>query len=91
MNLDENSTYKLTKIGIKDFTKNRFVDLGDSKKGHATKVDLGEGKYKIMVSRFFDYLITSQVEKVTDQENGNFLIETLNSFYTLEKLANEEK
>lgn len=83
---DENSDYKLTKIGVKDETKSRMVHQGDSIKGFATLQD----NNCLMVTRGFEYIRTTPVIKVEDQGNGNFLVETVNSFYSLEKINNEE-
>lgn len=82
---DENSNYKLTKIGIKDFTSNRYVLAGDSFTGVVSITN----NNSLMVSRGVQYLRTSPVVNVQDQENGNFVIETKNSIYSLEKMVNE--
>lgn len=82
---DENSNYKLTKIRIKDFTSNRYVLAGDSFTGVVSITN----NNSLMVSRGVQYLRTSPVVNVQDQENGNYLVETKNSIYSLEKLNNE--
>ena len=85
MNIDANSEYKIMKIGIKDDAAFRFVDLNDQFTGTVTKVDIGDNKFKLKVSNKLDYLRTSEVVKITET-GDNFLIETLNSVYSLEKV-----
>lgn len=82
---NENDRYKLTKIGVKDFDKKRIVQPGDTFIGNLSF----SNDNCILITRGFEYLRTTSVVNIQDQENGNYLIETSNSFYSLEKVTNE--
>lgn len=73
--LDITANYKVTKIGVKD-DDNRFVQVGDEHVGPAL----------VLYGRLVvGDLITSQVVSFSQYKN-NFVIETKNSTYSLEKL-----
>ncbi len=76
MNLDPNATYELVKVGTKN-VNSIAVKEGDKVSGPA----LMYGKSLVVGN-----LITSSVEKTTEQDNGTFIVETRNSVYTLEKV-----
>lgn len=75
--LDDDCTYKITKIGVKN-PDSRYVNVGDSSRGEA-KVFLG--------GVLCGELLTSEVVNFEFNDiNDNLVIETKNSVYTLEKL-----
>lgn len=78
-NLIPNQLYKLTKIGVKN-EDSRYFKEGDTHVGQASLYD----EDRLYVGG----VMTSSV--VSFSQNGdNFVIETKNSIYSLEKLDNE--
>jgi hypothetical protein len=80
-NIDPNAIYKATKTTIKDDTKFRYVDRDFNIIGQAEIIKSGENSHLTVGD-----LVTSPVLKVT-QDGDNFIIETKNSVYTLEKMS----
>ncbi len=75
LNLDEDGIYKLTKIGIKN-DASRYFKLNEGTVGQA----FVQGESLIIGN-----VKTSPIVSVS-QNGDNFMIETKNSVYTLEKL-----
>ena len=73
---DQNSNYKVVKVGVKRDEDTRYVNKGDS---HIGPVRAFAGRLVV------GDLVTSKVLKFS-QNGANFLFETENSTYTLEKV-----
>jgi hypothetical protein len=86
MKLDNNALYKLTKIGTKN-SDSKYFSEGDTHIGQASLKKYLDGGEHLLIGG----VITSRITKTTDQENGNYLVETKNSIYTLEKVNNGEE
>lgn len=84
-NIDPEALYRATKITVKDGRSDRYVKKDDNFVGQATVLsgsDDANDEYSFLnVGELF----TSILKKVT-QDGDNFIIETLNSVYVLEKL-----
>lgn len=74
--LDHSAEYRLSKVKAKDDTAFRFVNPGDSRVGPA---------YMWGESLVVGSLVTSPVKEFI-KEGDNFMVETNNSIYRLEKV-----
>lgn len=82
-NIDPKANYKAVKCTVKDDTAFRYVDKNFEIVGQAETINIGNTLH-LRVGGDWG-LRTSPVLKAT-QDGDNFIIETLNSVYTLEKL-----
>ena len=81
--MNNDKVYKVTKIKVDKENSDRFVKAGDTITGNVTQLEIG----KFMVvegKKLSDFLQTSPVEKIEEANNGNFLVKTANSTYSLE-------
>lgn len=80
MKIPNNKIYKVSKIKVKDYEKSRQVDEGFVIEGYVLRT---EPNMYIAGQRGFDVVETSPVENITDLGDGNFLVNTRNSVYTV--------
>lgn len=85
-NIDPTAIYKAVKVTVKEDTKNRMVNKNFEINGQAkiTPFQNIENTFHLVVGGW-NGLITGPLVKAT-QDGDNFIIETLNSVYTLEKM-----
>lgn len=84
---DAETKYKVTKIKVTNPGTDRHVQSGFEMTGTINTLKIGE---RLSVSRNIrEWLETSPVEKFEVLDNGNILVETRNSVYSLEKLSDE--
>lgn len=76
--------YKVTKIKVNDETAYRMVQPGFEVTGEV-EVEVGAPMF-VTGETFFETLRTSLVEKIEPANNGNYLVATRNSVYSLEKI-----
>lgn len=81
--INPKATYKVTKIKVNKENSDRYVKAGDTFTGN---VDVSNPQLGMVVDagNMWAELQTSPIEKIFDCENGNFLVQTLNSTYSVE-------
>ena len=81
--IDFTRPYQLKKLGSKDHAKNSY-ETGYWTSGYPYLIGDGKKNVAIYVNGIHDWFKTSAILKVTPTEKG-FELETLNSFYALER------
>jgi hypothetical protein len=74
--------YKVTKVKVKN-QDSRMVTINDSFVGQA---EIAGQRLMVGNVNYGDGLVTSAIEILTLDKSGNWLVETRNSVYTMERL-----
>lgn len=88
----EEGKYQIVKLSQKDEKAFTFIEVGRKMEGQPHFESAGEGQFYLlfMASRGFTHLQTSLIKKLSLVGENFVVIETLNSFYKLSRVKDEE-